>query len=246
MMPRVVHRLVAISIVLVAPIAGTVTIALAGPGSSTVPITKTEAIAFARAVNLVASDVPGAKKVELPPHEAAIDEGEADTSMSKAVRCARPRLVADRPVHSESSLLIDARTAVASEVRVMPTEAVAATELAAFASRHGHICFARATKVEVTSENEPHEGSNPIKATFIPLVKLLGPGAIGVHTLSSLSYPAMHHHPRTSAIIHTDAALFRVGPAEIMFITVGRATFPAATEGRLLSLLYSRAQAHKL
>lgn len=223
------------SLVLVALAGVGVALALAGSGSASAPITKTQAVAFALAVNLTASDLPGGKKVEPPPNER-----QTHTTLLKVVRCANPAIVNHRPIDEDASTFEYARSIVASLVRVMPSEAIAAAELSAFASMRGHVCFARAAQVEVTSEDEPREASNQIKATFIPLVTLLGTGAIGVHTLSKLP------HARGSQVIHTDGVLFRVGPAEILFITVGRTPFPAATEGRLLSLLHNRAEAHKL
>jgi len=61
-----IARIIAISLAVVALIAGGVTIALAGPGSSSTPITKAQAQAFAQAVNLRASDLPGAKRSRAP------------------------------------------------------------------------------------------------------------------------------------------------------------------------------------
>jgi len=233
-MIRPVRRIVATSFVFAAFAAGGETVAVAASGAST-PISKAKAVAFAQAVGLTTSDLPGAGKIEPPPREPT-----TNTTLFMALRCARPGIVIRRPVDEDASILDDGRSAVVSVVRVMPSEAIAAAQLAAFASRRGHVCFARGTQVEVTSENEPREAAYPIKTTFVPLVKLLGTGAIGVHTLSKLP------HTPNSAVFHTGGVLFRVGPAEILFITLGAKQFPPATEGRLLSLLHSRAEAHKL
>jgi len=51
---------------------------------------------------------------------------------------------------------------------------------------------------------------------------------------------------RSTLAGYSDAVLFRVGPAVILFLATGRQPFTAATERRLLSLLHSRAEAHKL
>ena len=226
---RSVKPISVMSLVLVAVTAGSVRIAFAAPGNVGSPITKTEAIAFAQAVNLSASDLPGARQVTLP-------ETEAKNALSKELRCARPGIVTHRPVGADTSTLLDAQGGVASLVRVMPTEAIAAAELAAFASRRGHVCFARGA----TPKDEPGEVSDLVKATFVPLVKLLGSGAIGVHTVSKPP-----HTPK-SAALHVDGVLFRVGPVEILFVSYGTAQFPPATEGRLLALLHGRAEEHKL
>ena len=239
------QRIAALSIVLVALVAGGVTIALAASSSAGTLITKTQAAAFAQAVNLAASDLPGSSKLELP-HSVPLPPGSSSerrsgSTLAEALRCARADVVSHRPVDEDESLLEDSqRDIVGSIVRVMPTEAIVTKELTGLASKRGHACFARAATLRVSSENEPAEAPGPIKATFIPLVKLLGAGAIGVHTLSKVP------DAPTSAGIHNDGVIFRVGPAEILFATLGKQQFPPATERRLLSLLHNRAEAHKL
>ncbi|MFI4977393.1 MAG: hypothetical protein ACHQC8_01755 [Solirubrobacterales bacterium] len=216
-----------------------VTIALAGSNGAGGPVTKSEAIAFARAVNLQASDLAGAKKVEPPSYEVARDEHEAAASWSRTLKCARPGIVVHRPIDVEPSVLAGTPWVVGSAVRVMPSEAIAAAEVAAFASRRGHVCFARAADVQITSENAPL-GPYPVTATFIPLTRLLGSGAIDVHALIRESFRGKHW------FLHSDAVLFRVGRAGIAFSVVGKTPFPVATEERLLSVLHGRAEAHKL
>ena len=238
-------RVAATWLVLVALIAGGVTIALAASSGAGTPITKTQAAAFAQAVSLTASDLPGSSKLELP-HSVPLPPGSSsgrrsENTLAEALRCARADVVSRRPVDEDESLLEDSRrNIVGSVVRVMRTEGIVTKELTGLASKRGHACFARAATLRVTSENEPTEAPGPIKATFIPLVKLLGAEAIGVHTLSKVP-----DAPK-SAGIHTDAVIFRVGPAEILFATIGKQPFPPATERRLLSLLHNRAEAHKL
>ena len=53
-------RIAAISLALVALIAGGVTIAVASSGNASTKVTKAQAVADAHAVNLRASDLPGA------------------------------------------------------------------------------------------------------------------------------------------------------------------------------------------
>ncbi len=234
-----VHRIVATSLALVALVAGGVTIARAESGSPSAPVTKAEAVTFAQAVTLQASDLPGAKKYEVPTFEVAQDEREGAASWSRTLRCARPGIGVHSPVHLGGSFLLDAHWLVTSVVQVMATEAIAAAAVAAFASRRGHGCFARAVDVQITSENAPL-GPYPVAATFVPLTSLLGAGAIGVHDLIRESFKGKHW------FLHSDGAFFRVGAADIEFSVLGKTQFPAATEGRLLALLDSRAEAHKL
>jgi hypothetical protein len=234
-----VRRIVVISVVMLALFACEVVVALAASGGESTPISKTQAVAFAKAVNLRASDLPGAKRGEVPSYERAQNEREAQVSWAKTVRCARHDLAAHRPIDvgAPVSLLLYGPWHVADRVRVMPSESVAASEVGAFASKRGHLCFARAAQVSVTSANEPPENPEPLKTTFLQLGRSLGVGAIGVQTVSDAT---------GSTGLYGDAVLFRVGSAEIEFVAVGRQPFPAATERRLLSLLYSRAKAHNV
>ena len=233
-----VRRIVAISVVVLALFACGVVVALAASGGESTPLSKTQAVAFARAVNLRASDLPGAKTEEVPSYERAQNEREAQVSWAKTIRCARHDLAVRRPIDvgAPVSLLLAGRY-VGDGVRVMPSETVAASEVGAFASKRGHLCFARAAQVSVTSANEPPENPEPLKTTFLQLGRSLGVGAIGVQTVSSAT---------GSRALYSDAVLFRVGSAEIEFFAFGKQPFPAATERRLLSLLYRRAEAHKL
>src|SRR5271156_5601684 len=63
-MMRAVRWIAAVSLVLLALTAGVVTVALAGSGSATTPITQAQADAFAQAVELRAGDLPGAKSLK--------------------------------------------------------------------------------------------------------------------------------------------------------------------------------------
>jgi hypothetical protein len=237
-MIMLVRRIVVISLVVLVLLASGVVVALAASGGESTPISKTQAVAFAKAVNLRASDLPGAKRGELPSYERRQNEREAQVSWAKLVRCARHHLAAHRPIDvgAPVSLLLDGPWIVGDGVRVMRSESVAASEVGAFASKRGHVCFSRADQVSVTSANEPPEKPEPLKTTFLQLGRSLGDAAIGVQTVSNA----------LGSTLYSDVVLFRVGSAEVVFSADGRQPFPAATERRLLSLLYSRAKAHKL
>jgi hypothetical protein len=233
-----VRRVVVMPVVVLAVLACGAVVALAASGGENRPIAKAQAVAFAKAVNLRLGDLPGAKRQEPPSYEGAQDEREAQKSWAKTVRCARHGVAVHRPVHVGVSLLGDGPWLVSAEVRVMPSESFAALELGSFASKRGQVCFARADRVTVTSEDESPENPEPLKTTFLQLGRSLGVGGIGAQTLSSTT--------RTTLAGYSDAALFRVGCAVIVFSAVGKQPFPAATERRLLSLLHTRAEAHKL
>jgi hypothetical protein len=215
-------------------------------------ISKADALAFAVAVKLRASDLPGAKEFELPAYETSLADHEAGVERDKTFRCAEPGIVTHPPVSTAGTLLAGHQWAIESEVRVMASASIAAAELGAFGSRRGHVCFARADQPIVTSGNEPPEGPEPLNAKFVPLASLLGPGAIGVDTiyappkLPRLAKRLRHGARRQDG--YATGVLFRVGPAEISLDVFGRTRFPAAVESRVLTLLRSRADAetHKL
>jgi hypothetical protein len=224
MITRVI-RLAAILVILVALTGCAVTVALAVPASASAPVTKTEGVAFARAVNLQAGDLPGATEPVM--------------GSAHGAGCGRPSGKRSHPVVDEASVLSDHFWLVASGVRVMKTEALAEAEVSAFASRRGRVCLARELGEGVRVEGKTVR-SVLIKVTVVPTAKALGPGAIGLHVLAKRP-----HTPKT-AILYASGFVFRVGPAEIEFVRLGERPFPTATEWRLLGLLHSRAEAHKL
>lgn len=224
------RRVVLTSLVQGALVAGGAAIALAGSGSPPTRITKAEAVTFAKAVNLGANDlpraIPGPTQITKSPE-------------SKIVRCARPGKVVERPLDEAGLFFLTRYGIEGSLVRVMPTDAAAAADLAAVDSRRGHVCFARSAQLKL-KVGSTTLSSKLIAVVFIRLVKLLGTGAIGVHTVSKpLHTPGV-------APFHSHLVLFRVGPAEVFFVAIGQVELPSATEGRLLALLHTRAEAHQL
>jgi hypothetical protein len=137
---------------------------------------------------------------------------------------------------------------VVSVVAVMPSEALAAAELAALDSRKGRVCLARHVGTGVSVTGEKTTTSFALKVTFVPVAKLLGQKAIALHVLAE--FPPAHEKGEkqpNATFFHKDAVFFRVGPAEIALLTNNPGQqLPAAIESHLLSLLHSRAEAHKL
>ncbi len=237
------HRIADISVVLVILIAGGVTIAVAGSGSASTKVTKAQAVAFAQAVNLRASDLPGAKTFpmgELSGHPIG-------ASREEQLLCSQSKVPSRRVGGAASALSGAGYPFVASVVLVMRSEAFAKAEVVALSTGRGHACLARQLGRVESVEGERKVTSFAAKVTFVPVAKALGPGAIALHVLAELP-PAHEKDERQSkaTFTHVDAAIFRVGPAEIFFLTFGVRPFPPATEDRLLTLLHSRAEAHKL
>ena len=239
-MMRAVRRIAAVLLVLLVLAAGGVTIALARSGSTSTPITHAEADAFARDVNLKASDLPRA--TALP--GAIFGPGAVQY---EAFKCGRRGKGIATVGGGESWLISDKRN-VASIVAVVSSQHLARTALALIGSRPGRVCLGRALGRALTFElHHAPERSHAVNVTFLPVTKLLGGGAIAVHVLAKLP-PIEEENPPPkpkARYINVDAAFFRAGPAVIAFLALG-SRLPPATEIRLLALLHGRAVAHKL
>jgi len=204
----------------------------AAAAGSPAPVNEAQAVAFARAVDLTAADLPGAQELSDAFQEPGAEEREARRAQSRLLRCARPGAFAHKPVYRSVSALAYGDWIVGAAVVVMPSRAIATDEIGVFASARGHACFARGAQPIVGSANEPPLPPKPLRTVFIRLATLLGRGAIGVHTLS-----------RQLRGARTDDVVFRVGTAEIEFVAFGKRQFPSATEVGLLRLLHARAEA---
>jgi hypothetical protein len=242
-------RIAAMSLALVAVIAGGVTIAVAGSGNASASITKAQAVAYAHSVNLRESDLPGAKVYSFGEQfEHSVEHSPGAFPDEELGDCSHQGKVPSRRVGGAASALSGGGYPfVASVVLVMRSEAFAKTEVAALSTARGRACLARQLGRVESVEGEKKLTSFAAKVIFVPVTKTLGPGAIALRVLAELP-PAHEKDERQSkaTFTHVDAAIFRVGPAEIFFLTFGVRPFPPATENRLLTLLHSRAEANKL
>lgn len=241
---RVLRR-AALLLILVVFASSGVTIALARSGNPSTRITKADADAFAQAVSLQASDLPGATALQ-----GAIFSPEA--VQYEALRCGWQSKPGDTPVGGGESWLSDGQENVegnvASIVAVAPSQRIAVAKLSTLGSRRGRTCLIRALGRALSFERGHElERSHTVKATFIPIAKLVGSGALAIHVLAKLP-PIEGENPFSGSAkyINVEASFFRVGPAEIALLALGTPRFPPATEARLLTLLHSRAEAHKL
>jgi len=247
------HRIAAISVVLVILIAGGVTIAVAGSGSASTKVSKAQALALIRAVELQPGDFPGGVRYAGEP--GSPPEG---TEFQQLLHCGhrgKPRGVT---VAAERSLLADRYRdwigeVVASVVIVMPSEALAKAEIATLPSPSGRACMAHDLRSAFLPSG-PGAAAYAITITSVPVVHLLGPEAVLFHRLARLQrIRRARPHSRTrrltppAKLVYVAEAIFRVGAADIVFdILSERRQFPMATEDRVLALLHSRAEAHKL
>jgi hypothetical protein len=251
-MIRCMRRIAGVCVILLALAAGGVIVGLSIAGGAGTPITKPDAAAFARAVNLQAGDLPGFApfvREGPPPDGSPPDAAEIQESQESALRCGHRGKPRARAIDAAGSLLVDRfEEGVGSVVVVMPSEALAKAEIATLASRSGRRCLAHGLP-------GPRSAVYAIKVTFAPVASALGQEAVDIHVLATLQRSRLrrrrfgkHSFPAPVKIDYSIGAIFRVGVADIVFFALSaRRQFPdAATERRLLSLLYNRANAHKL
>jgi hypothetical protein len=186
--------------------------AIAGP-----PITKARAVAFAGAVNLRSTDVPGLRvagsNALIPP------QGDGDSTPCAGGKGARPIL---------SRAFVARRWETFSYVVAMSSEASAERYVSALGTPGDRSCFVP----EVQS-------SPPPSVTRLSAMLPTGQRYVGVRTVTPPD--------GRSELLHIDTFLFASGPTVVGLIALsGNTAPPRSTERRLLALLYTRAQAHKL
>jgi len=203
------------------------------------PITKAQATAFAQQVNLVASDIPGAE-VGTP--------GPERTKPSKAaVRFARCAGAVD-----PSLLIAEIRSPplgvgkgrnlieLQSGVEVLPTAALAKRNFDATRSARGRSCMRRLLG-RANNIKPKHGRLVRVSVSFLPTLLAGGGKSFGARIAITLINGARR------LTIYMDAFSILAGPAEVDLNVVGAFHPPSTvTERRLLSVLYSRALAHKL
>jgi hypothetical protein len=218
--------------------------AASGTPQTTAPITKAQGRAYAHAVNLGASDVPG-MTVEAP-------EGEAPAPKRSAVEFARcyggvspaRRIV---KMHSPVFSAGHARQAqtLESTVEVWPTPAVAARNNATYLSSRGRACFARSLEALHNQANKQGPGQLQYGPLTVAIVPNPLPG-VSHSFLRTIAYPLIRGGQIRLYVYH-DNFSFISGPAEVEMDATGFSKpVPTATEERLLLLLLSRAKANKL
>ena len=213
--------------------------------SASASISKSEARNYAREVNLVASDLPGAE-VSGVEHEAAAP---SQASIQLA-GCAGGVSPTRRVSNIKSAKLKSGRAGGAvqakSSVVVFPSAGLAARNFAATASARGRSCIARLLP-QASAGNEAsgvHLGA--ITTTALPDVLPAGQQSFGVGVSMSASGPS-GGGKQANVPIFLDSFALLAGPAEVnLTLTSVSHPVPVATERHLLSLLYDRAQAHKL
>ena len=202
--------------------------------------TKTQAIAFAHAVNLRARDVPGFKvSSEHKERETPAEK----RSGAELTRCAggvgSSHQVAEASSKEFEREGNNSAQNVQSGVTVEQTPALAAKELAAIRSARGRTCLSH--YVTLLFRGQKYEGAS-VGPVSISSGSPHAPGTTGGFALRITATITLHH---IKIPFYMDFLGFVYGPAEVTLFSFSLPEpFPAATEERLFSLLLTRAKTH--
>jgi hypothetical protein len=203
--------------------------------------TKAEALAFARAVNLRAADLPGAA---VSHRKDRSDTARTRREFDRCERLARHgRKLVDlgSPEFARGEEL--EKEEIASGVTIVASGRAAAREVALFASRAVRECIVRALSRRFASLIVHGASFEHFRASLLPVRASGAAATIGVRFSTALRIPISE----VSVPLYVDLLAFARGPAEVALIAASATQpVPATTEHQLLSLLLSRADAHAL
>jgi hypothetical protein len=205
--------------------------------SSGTPITKAQAVAYAHAVNLQAADLPDLR-VSTPERSAKIgaDEG----AFARCVGESDPR----REIAKFKSATFKYPAGfgqLGSSVTVQPTQALALSNFRASLQPRLLTCLKNLLPVVLAGKAERRIQYGHVNVTRVSGMPV--PETTGVAIRTSIIVPQLPN----PVPVYVDEFGFIAGRAEITLTTEGAPRpIPAEVEGRLLSLLYSRAKAHTL
>jgi len=206
-------------------------------------LTRAQALAFARAVNLTAADLPGFRHSPKHPQETQREKrltehlrrcagiGGSGTNASGAVA------EQDSGSFRVQRDVLD--FAVSSEVSVERGADLAARELAVIRSKRVRACFAR--YLDDMLKGQSHGGA-ALKQVSIQAGTPPAPGTTGSFGWR-ITEPFTIRGIRLS--LYVDILGFVIGPARVTLVSSGAVRpFPAEVQQRLFALLLARARAH--
>jgi hypothetical protein len=211
--------------------------------STAAPPTKSQAMAYAHAVNLQPGDLPGTTVTEQA-HEVAPRAMTPTQACDGLGNLARPIAKVDSAKFVGISG--SQHDEIRSNVEVMPTTVLAAQKNAAEVSSRAISCVERLIlpKLEAANGSRVHFGHATITRLPDPLPGVTG--AVGIRIAAPILGVPTAIEPEQPTF-YIDAFAFLSGPAEVsMAATAFPKPVPAASETRLLALLHSRASASKL
>lgn len=220
--------------------------------SARAPITKAQATAYARAVNLQAADLPEMSIIS-PEGEGT---GPSDNALSRCVGGVNPdhRIV---DIHSAKfGLTLTGQFArLNSAVEVMPTAALTTLNNAASRSRRGLMCAKRYIPALVAKQGTGRIEYGPVTISRLPDMLPGVDGSFGYRIAFTVTVRGAGTEERADYMaqqvrrirFNIDAFGFISGPAEINMIALG-APRPVSkqVEERLLMLLYNRTKGQSI
>jgi hypothetical protein len=202
---------------------------------------RAQALGFARAVNLGASDIPGAsiaartvtaidarERREYRACERSVDHGSALAELSSA------KLERGDELETEQ---------ISSGVTVLADEHEVAREFAALRAPALRECLARALTRNFAEKAVRSARWGRFTVTRLPVQAPGASATVGIRVTAMLNFP----FSEISVPIYVDMVGFAVGPAEVGLSAASvTQPVPAGTEQELLALLLARAKAHPL
>jgi hypothetical protein len=216
------------------------------PVGSDKPIANPQAVAYAHTVNLRPSDLPGSK--------ASSSEREIHQTHLGAdvARCGGAVPLFEAGGIESPTLLRHSKPEIAVSItHVVESAAIARQSVAADRSIAVRSCIARAYE---TSLDQPIPDKGRITSHVTVTVPLTPPpgtgGSVGLDLLTTTTVTRAATSTAgakiTTAHSSQDILVFASGPVELAVADVQPTPSLTLTERRLLALLYSRADAHKL
>lgn len=202
-------------------------------------LTKTQAVAFAHAVNLRLADIPGFKVVMEHEHETAAEK-RLEHAMLQCVGFSG----SSHGIIEASSLNFGRETnaldeGVQSEVSIVGTPQQAISGLAVIRSNHTRACLSH--YLDLLLKSQKYHGATVSPVTISQSTPPAA-GAAGSFAWRITTTITLH---KVTIPVSFDILGFVYGPAEVSLFTFGvPRPFPASTEERLFSLLLTRAKAH--
>lgn len=213
----------------------------ASSAASVKPLTKSQAQAFAHAVNLRAADLPGFKVSSEQEHETAAEKQQGHAFLSCVGRVASTKALLEANSPSFERATSSSTESVRSEVEVTSTPALAAEELAAARTGHARACLSRFLD-QIFSNVIRREGGT-VGAFSVTGLPTSAPGTAGsfgwaISTTFSL------HGIKVPVRIHILG--FGHGNALVVLFDFGfPQALPSSEEQHLFSLLVSRAESFR-
>ena len=202
-----------------------------GPGQSLAAATpsRAQALAFARAVNLRAGDLPGFKAGAVSKTTASERKMSAQlASCSGGVNPSRALIERDSPDLTAASGIVQAD--VSSEVEVLPSAALVAKDLAAVKSARGKACLERALNKEFAAMKVKGVkfGRVTVTTTQLPAVGASGSFALRFTISATIRGAKIPYY--------ADFLGFTLGPAEVTSVRA-RLRPAGARQGRARPVL---------